>query len=184
MQAWPVHVRRPFMMPPCSPLQVVSSVVDSALLLGMPYAVSRAQHHNGSTPTVSLCKIEASLREPCLTCSLGFNAIDTAAGWVNVVGLVSLLFMLISYIVLPVQHTRSHYLSVCLIVAVMMINLGFVVPLGADPDQCFDEITPNDQYSSLTCAWSGAFIAAGGLSATSWVLIRAFSMHLQICWDM
>lgn len=58
------------------------------------------------------------------------------------------------------------------------------MPLGADPQECLNEITPNDMYSSTECAWSGAFIVAGGLSAALWVFIRAFSMHLQICWDI
>lgn len=38
-------------------------------------------------------------------------------------------------------------------------------------------------YSSLTCAFSGAFIVAGGMSFAVWIFIRALSMHLQICWD-
>ena len=92
--------------------------------------------------------------------------------------------MLLSYMVLPAQKTRSHYLSICLIVSVMMIAIGFVIPLGANPDQCYNEITPNDMYSSTTCAWSGAFIVAGGLSADMWIFIRALSMNLQICWDI
>jgi hypothetical protein len=92
--------------------------------------------------------------------------------------------MLLSYIVLPTQKTRSHYLSVCLIIAVMMICLGFTIPLGANPEQCYDEITPNDMYSSMGCAWSGAMIVAGGLSAAMWICIRALSMNLQICWDI
>lgn len=92
--------------------------------------------------------------------------------------------MLASYMVLPAQKTRSHYLSVCLIVAVMFITLGFTIPLGAQPEQCYNEITPNDMYSSNECGWSGAFIIAGGLSATTWICIRALSMNLQICWDI
>lgn len=63
-------------------------------------------------------------------------------------------------------------------------QLGFVIPLGAKPDKCYNEITPNDMYSNLTCAWSGAFILAGSTSSVAWILIRAVSMHLQICWDM
>nr|OQO20057.1 hypothetical protein B0A51_15686 [Rachicladosporium sp. CCFEE 5018] len=39
-------------------------------------------------------------------------------------------------------------------------------------------------YSSTTCAFSGAFIIAGGLCATMWIFIRALSMNLQICWDI
>lgn len=108
----------------------------------------------------------------------------TVAEWLNVVGLILMAFMLLSYLVLPAQQTRSHYLSVCLIVSVMMIAIGFVIPLGSNPDQCYNEITPNDMYSSTTCAWSGAFIVAGGLSADMWIFIRALSMNLQICWDI
>ncbi|KAK6379170.1 hypothetical protein LTR81_027778 [Elasticomyces elasticus] len=127
----------------------------------------------------------------CLPCPItdwvyseNFNTLGTVAEWLNVVGLILLSFMLVSYVVLPAQKTRSHYLSICLIVSVMMIALGFTIPLSAKPEQCYNEITPNDMYSSDKCAWSGAFIVAGGLSATIWVLIRALSMNLQICFDI
>lgn len=62
-------------------------------------------------------------------------------------------------------------------------QLGFIIPLAARPPPCYDEITPNDMYSNLTCAFSGAFVIAGGLTVAVWVFIRALSMHLQICWD-
>ncbi|PPJ61042.1 hypothetical protein CBER1_02017 [Cercospora berteroae] len=127
----------------------------------------------------------------CLPCpasewaySDNFETYSTAAEWLNVIGLGLLCFMLISYIMLPAQQTRSHYLSVCLIISVMMITLGFTVPLAAKPEQCYNEITPNDMYTSMPCAWGGAFIVAGGLSVVMWVLIRALSMNLQICWDI
>lgn len=99
-------------------------------------------------------------------------------------GLVLMAFMLLTYMALPVQQTRCHYLSICLIISVMFIALGFTIPLGAKPEQCHDEITPNDMYSSTECAWSGAFIVAGGLCADMWIFIRALSMNLQICWDI
>lgn len=127
----------------------------------------------------------------CLPCpatawaySDDFKTYNDVAEWLNVVGLILLAFMLLSYMVLPTQKTRSHYLSVCLIIAVIMICLGFTIPLGANPEQCFDQITPNDMFSSMGCAWSGAFIVAGGLSAAMWICIRALSMNLQICWDI
>lgn len=127
----------------------------------------------------------------CLPCpatewsySDSFNTYGQVAEWLNVVGLILMTFMLVSYIVLPAQKTRSHYLSVCLIVSVMMIAIGFTIPLAAQPEQCYNEITPNDMYSSDECAWSGAFIIAGGLCATMWIFIRALSMNLQICWDI
>lgn len=127
----------------------------------------------------------------CLPCpaahyaySDNFNTYGVVSEWLNVVGLALLCFMLISYMVLPAQQTRSHYLSVCLIISVGMIALGFTIPLGARPEQCYNEITPNDMYTSMACAWGGAFIIAGGLSVIMWVFIRALSMNLQICWDI
>ncbi|KAF2763655.1 hypothetical protein EJ03DRAFT_322574 [Teratosphaeria nubilosa] len=113
-----------------------------------------------------------------------FLTYATIAEWLNVLGLILLMFLLLSYVLLPVQQTRSHYLSTCLIVSVACIALGFTIPLGANPEQCFNEITPNDMYSSTECAFSGAFIVAGGLSAIVWICIRALSMNLQICWDI
>jgi hypothetical protein len=47
-------------------------------------------------------------------------------------------------------------------------QLGFVIPLGANPQQCYNEITPNDMYTSLACAFSGAFLISGGLSMAVW----------------
>lgn len=113
-----------------------------------------------------------------------FSSWYQAAEALNVVGLVLLSFLLISFVVLPAEKTRRHYLSYCLIIAAILMALGFVVPYGAKPEQCYDEITPNDMYSSLTCAFSGAFLISGGLSIAVWIFIRALSMHLQICWDV
>ncbi|KAK3709252.1 hypothetical protein LTR37_010990 [Vermiconidia calcicola] len=113
-----------------------------------------------------------------------FSTYMTVIEWLNVFGLFLLSFMLLSYLVLPAQKTRSHYLSICLIISVMMIAMGFTIPLSSKPDKCYNEITPNDMYSSTKCAWSGAFIIAGALSATMWIFVRALSMNLQICWDI
>ncbi|EMD94501.1 hypothetical protein COCC4DRAFT_204379 [Bipolaris maydis ATCC 48331] len=127
----------------------------------------------------------------CLPCPLtdflypeSFNTTYQVAEALNVVGLCCLVFLLISYIFLPAEKTRRHYLSYCLIIAAIFMALGFVIPFGAQPEQCYDEITPNDMYSSLTCAFSGAFLISGGLSMAVWIFIRALSMHLQICWDV
>ncbi|KAI4738668.1 hypothetical protein E4T50_10890 [Aureobasidium sp. EXF-12298] len=127
----------------------------------------------------------------CLPCpasywaySDNFETLGTVAGWLNVAGLALQSFMLISNAFLPAARTRSHYLTQCLIIAVIWINLAFVIPLGAEPDQCYDGITPNDMFTSMTCAWSGAFLLAGALAGSMWIFIRAFSMHLTVVWDI
>ncbi|KAI5375043.1 hypothetical protein J4E82_006343 [Alternaria postmessia] len=127
----------------------------------------------------------------CLPCPLtdflypeSFNTAYRVAEALNVAGLICLVILLITYPVLPADKTRRHYLSYCLIIAAILMALGFVIPFGAQPEQCYDEITPNDMYSSLTCAFSGAFLISGGMSMAVWIFIRALSMHLQICWDV
>lgn len=62
--------------------------------------------------------------------------------------------------------------------------MAFIIPLGANPNQCFNDITPNDMKSSPTCAVSGAFIIFGGWSAVMWISLRSFALHLQICWQI
>ncbi|KAI1821745.1 hypothetical protein F4861DRAFT_517624 [Xylaria intraflava] len=127
----------------------------------------------------------------CLPCPLtdwvypdNFTTATQSANWVNVVGMVGCAFLLLSWIVLPVERTHRHYLSICLTVAVVFMNLGFIIPLAGHPDECFNEITPNGQDSSSICAASGAFLLLGGWGGVLWVFLRALSLHLQICWQM
>jgi hypothetical protein len=47
-------------------------------------------------------------------------------------------------------------------------QMGFIIPLGASPPQCHNLITPNDMFTNLTCAFSGAFLLAGGWAAIVW----------------
>jgi hypothetical protein len=112
-----------------------------------------------------------------------FYSLTRIAGWINVGGLALCVFMLLSFMFLPVEKTKRQYLNVCLIIGIVMMEvgnpidqasptltsqLGFIIPLGARPDQCHNEITPNDMYSSMTCAWSGALIIAGGVAVNMW----------------
>ncbi|KAI4233762.1 MAG: hypothetical protein L6R40_006994 [Gallowayella cf. fulva] len=82
------------------------------------------------------------------------------------------------------RRTSRHYLTVCFIIAVCILQLGFIVPLGAQPERCHDAITPNDMFSDLTCAFSGACLLAGGFAAILWGFLRSLSLHLQICWQV
>lgn len=53
-------------------------------------------------------------------------------------------------------------------------QLGFIIPLGARPEQCYDDITPNDMYTSITCALSGACLLAGGWCTVMWGMATCF----------
>ena len=113
-----------------------------------------------------------------------FSSLTTAADWVAVASTVCCVFLLISWLVLPVDKTNRHYLSICLTTGVLLMNFGFIVPLAAQPDQCADAITPNGMKSNAACAASGSFIVLGGWTAVVWVFLRSLSLHLQICWQV
>lgn len=105
------------------------------------------------------------------------------AAWVHVAGFICCGFLLISMLVLPSKATRRNYVNTVLLGAIMVLELGFIIPLARQPEQCFDPITPNDQGSNFTCAFSGACVALGLMFFTIWVMVRAILMHLQICWS-
>lgn len=67
---------------------------------------------------------------------------------------------------------------------VVALQLGFVVPLAAQPEECFDSITPHSMQSSSVCAASGTLLILGGWAGVMWAFLRAVSLHLQICWQV
>ncbi|EXJ87048.1 hypothetical protein A1O3_04005 [Capronia epimyces CBS 606.96] len=127
----------------------------------------------------------------CLPCPLtdwtysdGFESQTEIANWVNVAAFILSIYLILSFIVLPVKYTHRHYLSVCLTLGVVFLELAFIIPLAAKPDQCYNEITPNDMHSSGVCAISGAFLLFGGWAIIIWVFCRSLALHLQICWEV
>lgn len=64
------------------------------------------------------------------------------------------------------------------------MNMGFVVPLVARPEQCYDKITPHGMQTSSVCGASGALLILGGWSGVMWAFLRSLSLHLQICWQV
>ena len=127
----------------------------------------------------------------CLPCPLtdwvypdSFHTIGIAADWIAVFSTLCCLFLLVSWLFLPVDKTHRHYLSICLTTGVALMNLSFILPLAAHPDQCADTITPNGMQSSSECAASGTLVILGGWVAVMWVFLRSLSLHLQICWQV
>ncbi|KAL9092898.1 MAG: hypothetical protein Q9159_000522 [Coniocarpon cinnabarinum] len=106
------------------------------------------------------------------------------AGYINVIALALCAFMLISFMLLPAETTRRHYLNVCLIIGIVILQLGFIIPWANKPEKCYNEITPNSEHTSGVCAVGGAMVVFGGAAINMWILIRALSMHLQICWGI
>ncbi len=59
-------------------------------------------------------------------------------------------------------------------------QLGFIIPLGAKPKQCYNDITPHDMFSDTTCALSGTSLLVGGWCAVMWGKLPKFCV-LRLC---
>lgn len=138
-----------------------------------------------------LCQKIADGMQCCLPCPLSdwvypdsFRTIGAVANWIATVSALCCLYLLLSWAFLPVDKTNRHYLSICLTAGVFLMNMGFVVPLAAQPDQCYDPITPHGMATSSVCGASGALLILGGWSGVMWAFLRSLSLHLQICWQL
>ncbi|CZT20356.1 uncharacterized protein RCC_06215 [Ramularia collo-cygni] len=107
-----------------------------------------------------------------------------ASYWLHVPSLISVTLILLTFALLPSRLSHAHYLSIGLCVSLIILSLAFIVPLATTPEFCYNAITPRDQYSSLSCAWSGALFIAGTLMASVWILLRSLWIHLQLCWGV
>ncbi|KAJ4173950.1 hypothetical protein NW754_012941 [Fusarium falciforme] len=137
-----------------------------------------------------LCQTVGTM-QCCLPCPMTdwvypdrFETLTAVANWVAAFSVLCCVFLLLSWACLPVDKTNRHYLSICLTFAVLLMNLGFVIPLAARPDQCYNEITPHSMKTSQVCGASGAFLLLGGWAGVMWVFLRSVSLHLQICWQV
>ncbi|POR31236.1 Uncharacterized protein TPAR_08556 [Tolypocladium paradoxum] len=138
-----------------------------------------------------LCQRVTDDLKCCLPCPMAdwvypdsFNTMTAVANWVAAISAVCCVFLLASFAALPVDKTNRHYLSICFVFGVFLMNLGFVIPLAAQPDQCFDKITPHGMRTSKICGASGTFLLLGGWCGVMWSFLRSFSLHLQICWQV
>ncbi|EAW11941.1 protein gprM [Aspergillus clavatus NRRL 1] len=127
----------------------------------------------------------------CLPCPIaswtyGDALVDkaSAASWISVAILPLCIFLLVSYAVLPAKWTHRHYLSICFTLGITFMEIAFIIPLGAKPEQCYNQITPNDMYSSLSCAFTGSMLLFGGYMVVVWSLLRTVAFHLQVCWEV
>ncbi|KAL2218597.1 hypothetical protein M432DRAFT_377923 [Thermoascus aurantiacus ATCC 26904] len=106
------------------------------------------------------------------------------SSWINVAILPLSIFLLVTYAVLPEKWTHRHYLSICFTLGICCMEIAFIIPLGTKPNECFNEITPNDMRSDLSCAFTGAFLLFGGWAVVIWSFLRTIALHLQVCWEV
>ena len=53
-----------------------------------------------------------------------FKTLTDVANWIAVVSVVCCVFLLLSWAFLPVEKTNRHYLSMCLTIGVMLMNVS------------------------------------------------------------
>ncbi|KXS97411.1 hypothetical protein AC579_7512 [Pseudocercospora musae] len=106
------------------------------------------------------------------------------AYWFNLPSLLFEILLLATFLILSREVSHTHYLSINLVIAMIMLQISFIIPLGTRPSQCYDAITPRDMDSSLSCAWTGALLVAGAMAIAVWIMLRSIWMHLRICWDV
>ncbi|CAI6340341.1 unnamed protein product [Periconia digitata] len=103
--------------------------------------------------------------------------------YLSILSVILCCFLLLSFAVLPPEVTHRHYLSVGLLFPVLFITLSFAIPVTTNPSMCHDKITPDDMHGSSSCAWTGSFVALGGLGCVVWVFLRSLWLHIRIFWD-
>ncbi|TPR07859.1 Dpy-30 motif family protein [Aspergillus niger] len=106
------------------------------------------------------------------------------ASWLGVATLPLCIFLLVSFAVLPPKWTHRHYLSICFTLGICCMEIAFIIPLGVKPEQCYNQITPNDMHTDLSCAWTGALLLFGGWVCVTFSFIRTLAFHLQVCWEI
>ncbi|KFY76837.1 hypothetical protein V499_03615 [Pseudogymnoascus sp. VKM F-103] len=93
--------------------------------------------------------------------------------YVNITNGLCTVFLLVSFAILPVEKTHRHYLSICLVIAILIMQLGFVIPLGAKPAQCANSITPH-VVIGRAFMW-GALAGGWGVPAIALTIAMVFS---------
>jgi hypothetical protein len=70
-------------------------------------------------------------RENMLIQYIDFNRLTGVANWLNVGSLSCCAVLLLTLLVLPIQKTSRHYLTICLILAVGFMNVSGLAPSGS-----------------------------------------------------
>lgn len=78
-----------------------------------------------------LCQKITDTLSCCMPCPMtdwaypdSFQTLSLAAGWVAVFSTVCCVFLLLSWMFLPVEKTNRHYMSICLTIGVTFMNVS------------------------------------------------------------
>jgi len=111
----------------------------------------------------------------CLPCPISdwvfsdkFAHQASSANYVGILTLILNSMLLLTYVVLPEEKSHRHYLSIGLTLSLILLSIAFIIPLGTKPDECFNEITPDNMHTDMSCAWTGALFSLGFMGAVVW----------------
>lgn len=111
----------------------------------------------------------------CLPCPItqwvfddNFNKQAPAANYVSIAAFICNVLLLLTYAALPEEKSHRHYLSIGLTVSLILLSLAFIIPLGTKPELCHNGFTPNNMYTDVGCAWTGALLLVGAMGAVVW----------------
>jgi len=123
--------------------------------------------------------------ECCLPCpatdwvySEAWEEQSKIGNYVSIASLILNSWLLLTFIILPEEKSHRHYLSIGLTVSFLMIAIAFVIPLGTKPDFCYNDITPNNLHTDLSCAFTGAFVEVGAMGVVVWSMFTSSSRYL------
>ncbi|KIN07169.1 hypothetical protein OIDMADRAFT_110844 [Oidiodendron maius Zn] len=126
----------------------------------------------------------------CLPCPVSawrysdaFDGKMDIAGWCAIAIIVSMVFMGLTYTLLPPSATARHYLTTTPMLGFVLVSTAFIVPLAHAPDQCHDMITPNDHHSDPMCAATSTLLISGIWVVVISCLFRSLSLHLMVVWE-
>ncbi|KAK0250064.1 hypothetical protein B0A54_01812 [Friedmanniomyces endolithicus] len=126
----------------------------------------------------------------CLPCPISdwvfsdkFAHQASSANYVGILTLILNSILLLTYVVLPEEKSHRHYLSIGLTLSLILLSIAFIIPLGTKPDECFNEITPDNMHTDMSCAWTGALFSLGFMGAVVWILLRSIWTALRIVFD-
>ncbi|KAF9894051.1 hypothetical protein FE257_009024 [Aspergillus nanangensis] len=80
--------------------------------------------------------------------------------------------------------TERHYLNVAPTIGFMCISIGFIVPSRGLPQECYNDITPNDISNDAISALTGVVLYFGAWIVIISAFFRSLALHLAVCWEV
>ncbi|KAH8699280.1 hypothetical protein BGW36DRAFT_426949 [Talaromyces proteolyticus] len=124
---------------------------------------------------------------PCPAAAFRFSKEFTKkldlASWCSAAILFLFILFAITFVVLPPKVTHRHYLTSSAGFGFVIFSMAFIVSLSHSPEQCYDDITPNDNYSDTMCATTGILLILGIWIVAFTCFFRALSFHLHVVWE-